>query len=96
MGPLEHVPFVELYPRRQKQFPVLLRKRGLAMMLFLSLDIFDKAINVARRAGERGVALLPVRNPLSTEFSLIQRAEPVLISLTKSARLTVGCKLLRM
>jgi hypothetical protein len=43
-GPLEHVPFVELYPRLQKQFPVFLRERGLAMMFFLSLDIFDQVI----------------------------------------------------
>ena len=64
MGSLEHVPFVELCPCLQEQFPVLLRKRGLAMMFFLSLDIFDQVINVALRAGERGVALLPVRKSL--------------------------------
>ena len=49
MGPLQHVPFVELNPRLQKQFPVLLLERGLAMMFFLSLDVFDQAIDVAPR-----------------------------------------------
>ena len=93
---LEQVPCVELYPSLEKQFPILLLERGIAVMLFLSLDVPDQAIDVAPGARKRGVSLLPVRNPLNTELSLIHSAEPVFTSFTKSARLTVGCRLLRM
>jgi hypothetical protein len=50
-----------LYPGIQKQFPVLLLERGLAVMLFLSLDVTDQAIQIVLAAGEGAVSLLPVR-----------------------------------
>jgi len=56
----EHVAFVEFYPGLKKQFPILL-ERGAAVMLFLSLDVFDQAIDVAPGARKGFVSLLPVR-----------------------------------
>ena len=62
----------------------------------MSLDVFDQVVDVALGAGKRGVSFLPVRNLLNTESCLIQSADAVLMSFTKSARLTLGCRPVRM
>ena len=60
---LEQVPLVEFYSGLQEQFPILLFERGLAVMFFLPLDVFDQVVDVALGARKRGVSLLPVRKP---------------------------------
>jgi hypothetical protein len=58
---LEQVPCIEFYSSLEKQFPILLLERGLAVMPFLSLDVFDQVIDVAPGARKGGVSLRPVR-----------------------------------
>ena len=57
---LKHVPFVEFNPRLFQQLPVFLHKGGPAVMLLLSLNVFDQLIDLAPGARKRTVSLLPV------------------------------------
>jgi hypothetical protein len=54
---LEQVPCVEFYPGVEKRFPILLLERGLAVMLFLSLDVFDQVIDVTPGQPRSGLSL---------------------------------------
>ena len=67
---LEHVTFVEFDPSLDKQFPVFLDERRSAVMLFLSLDVFDEALKVALGAGECRVSILPVREVFEDRVAL--------------------------
>ena len=67
---LEQVPLVEFYSRLQKQFPILLFERGLAVVFFLSLDVFDQVVDITLGAGQGGVSLLPVRKALEHRVRL--------------------------
>jgi hypothetical protein len=91
--PSEQVAFVEFDPGFDQQFSVFLLERFLTVMFFLHLDVLNQPVAIASRAGKRCISLLPVRKPLEYR---IHRAEPVLISLTKSARRTAGWRLVRM
>ncbi len=95
-GQSEHISFVELYASLQQQLAVFLFEFHLSVMLLLSLDVIDQSGNLAGGAGERPVSLLPVRKLSENRILLDPCAEPVFTSLTKSAKLTVGCRLVRM